>query len=101
MFKALFNIIMDLTATVIQLVCWPLNQAIEVALPNLSEGISWATTGFSVMFNNITWAVNILPSPVVSVLSIILACEIAKHTIYVQTHTLIKVWNILQKIKFW
>lgn len=101
MFKALFNIIINLLATVIQLICWPVNQLITATLPNFSDKITQVTTTLNTIFNSITWGLGLLPPIVVETLLFIVTIEIAKHTIYISTHTLIKVWNVLQKIKFW
>ena len=101
MFKALFNIIINLLATVIQLICWPVNQLITATLPNISDKISQVTTILNNIFGSITWGLGLLPPIVVETLLFIVTIEIAKHTIYISTHTLIKVWNVLQKIKFW
>lgn len=101
MFKALFKIIINLLATVIQIIVWPVNTVISNALPDLSDKILSVTNTLNSVFDSITWGLGILPSILVETLLFILLVEIAKHTIYVSTHTLIKVWNILQKIKFW
>ena len=101
MFKALFNIIIDLLATVIQIVVWPINTVISNTLPDLSDKILSVTNTLNSVFDSITWGLGILPNILVETLLFILLIEIAKHTIFVSTHTLIKVWNILQKIKFW
>lgn len=101
MFKALFKIIIDLLATVIQIVVWPINTVISNTLPDLSDKILSVTNTLNSVFDSITWGLGILPNILVETLLFILLVEIAKHTIYVSTHTLIKVWNILQKIKFW
>ena len=101
MFKALFKIIIDLLATLIQIVVWPINIVISNTLPDLSDKILSVTNTLNSVFDAITWGLGILPNILVETLLFILLVEIAKHTIYVSTHTLIKVWNILQKIKFW
>lgn len=101
MFKALFTIILNMVASVIQLICWPVNQLITAALPDLSIKITEVTATLSTLFDSINWALGLLPSVVVETLLFILSVEIAKHTIYISTHTLIKVWNVFQKIKFW
>lgn len=101
MFKALFKIIIDLLATLIQIVVWPVNIVISNTLPDLSDKILSVTNTLNSVFDSITWGLGILPNILVETLLFILLVEIAKHTIYVSTHTLIKVWNILQKIKFW
>lgn len=101
MFKAIFSGIINLLATVIQIIVWPINQIIVNLLPDLSDQISQVSSGINTLFNGIGWSLGLLPPGVLAVLTFILTVEIAKHTIYLSTHTLIKVWNVLQKIKFW
>lgn len=101
MFKALFKIIINLVASIVQLVCLPLNAAITAALPDLSSKIQEVTSTFASVFNSLNWALGIIPPILQETILFIIVCEIAKHTIYISTHTLIKVWNIVQKIKFW
>lgn len=101
MFKALFNIIINMVATVIQLIAWPINQIITSALPDVSDKILQVTNTLNTMFDSITWGIGLFPSILVSTILFIITVEIAKHTIFVSTNTLIKVWNVFQKIKFW
>lgn len=101
MFKALFDIILNMLASVIQIICWPLNAIISSTMPDLSAQILSVTNTLNSVFDSITWALGLIPSPVIIVLLFIIGIEIAKHTIFVSTHTLIKVWNVLQKLKFW
>lgn len=101
MFKALFNIILNMLATIIQIVCWPINALIAAALPDLSSSILQVTNTLNNVFDAITWPLGLLPDIVISTLLIIIGIEIAKHTIFVSTHSLIKLWNLFQKIKFW
>lgn len=101
MFKALFSGIIGILANLLSVICWPLNQIIINVLPDLSEKITYVTDNLSYVFSGLTWAISILPSVVVTTLLFILSLEVAKHTIFKSTHALIKVWNLLQKIKFW
>lgn len=101
MFKALFNIIINLLATLVQLICFPLNLVISSALPDFSSKIDQVTSVLASVFDNMSWALGLIPPAITEVLLFILLVEVAKHTIYISTHTLIKVWNIIQKIKFW
>ena len=101
MFKALFNIIINLLATVIQIAVLPINAIITSALPDLSDKITEVTNTFNSVFTSISWALSLVPPQIISTLLFILTIEIAKHTIYVSTHTLIKIWNLFQKLKFW
>ena len=93
MFKVLFNIIFNLLATLIQIVCLPLNAVITSALPDLAPKISNITSTLGQVFQNMQWGLGLIPNVVIETLLFIVSVEIAKHTIYVSTHTLIKVWN--------
>lgn len=101
MVKALLNVLINLIATIIQIVCWPINSLISSALPDMSNKILSITSTFNSVFDSITWAIGLIPAPIIEVLLFVLICEVAKHTIFVSTHVLVKVWNVFQKIKFW
>lgn len=101
MFKALFNIIINMLATVIQIAVLPINAIITNTMPDLSSKISEVTSTINSSFTSISWALSLVPPQIISTLLFILTIEIAKHSIYVSTHTLIKVWNLFQKLKFW
>lgn len=101
MFKALFNIILDLLATIVQLVCFPINAALTAAFPDISGMLSQVTSNISSMFGNFSWIINILPSLFFEFLLFIITVEIAKYTAYISIHGIIKVWNLFQKLKFW
>lgn len=101
MFKALFNIILNMIASVIQIIVWPINQIIVNAMPDVSDKILLVTNTLNSVFDAITWGLGLLPPFVIETLLFIVTIEIAKHTIFLSTHVLIKVWNVFQKIKFW
>lgn len=101
MIQAIFKFLMNLLATVIQIIVWPINAVIEATLPDLSDKIQSVAEVFATVFNTITWATGLIPDSIVATVIFILTVEIAKHTIFTSTHTLLKVWNVLQKIKFW
>lgn len=101
MFKALFDIIIGLLATVIQLIVWPINAVITATMPDISSQITQVGTTLGNIFTSMGWAVGLIPAPVLAVLVFVVTCEIAKHTVFMSTHMVLKVWNVLQKIKFW
>lgn len=101
MFKALFNIIINMIASVIQIIVWPVNQIIVNNMPDLSDKILVVTNTLNTVFDAITWGLGLLPSFLVETLLFIVTIEIAKHTIFLSTHVLVQVWNVFQKIKFW
>lgn len=101
MFKILFDIVINLMATVVQIVAIPLNLIFTNALPNISDKILQVTNGISGLFAGMNWALGLLPPGVLPVLTFILTIEIFKHTVWANAHMIIKVWTVLQKIKFW
>lgn len=101
MIQAIFQFLMNLLATVIQIIVWPINAIITATLPDLSGKIQSVAEVFATIFNTITWATGLIPDSIIGTIIFILTVEIAKHTIFTSTHTLLKVWNVLQKIKFW
>lgn len=101
MFQLLFKLILNLLATLLQIILAPLNVLISGALPDISSKIVEVTQSITSMVGNISWALGIIPVPVIAALLFIITLEIAKHSIYVLTHMLLKVWEVIQKIKFW
>ena len=101
MFKIFFNIMLDLLATLVQVVVFPINAVISSTLPDISSRISSVINGFTTITNTLGWAIGLIPTPILTTLSFILIVEIAKFTIFRSTHLVIKVWNLFQKIKFW
>lgn len=101
MFATIFNLLINLLATIIQIVCAPINAIVTTALPDVGNAISQATSGLSNIVSSMSWGLGLLPPIVIEMLSFIILCEIAKHTIFTSTHVLSKVWVVLQKVKFW
>lgn len=101
MFKALFNIILNMVATVVQIIVWPINQIIVNTIPDVSDKILQVTNTLNSVFDAIVWGLGLLPSVIVETLLFIVTVEIARHTVYISTKKLVQVWNLLQKIKFW
>lgn len=101
MFQNLFKLIINLIATLIQLLLLPFNTAISGAFPTISDNVLTITSTLSGILNNVQWALSLVPIPVLQALTLIVGFEIAKHSIYVFSHLLIKVWEVIQKIKFW
>lgn len=101
MFQLLFKLILNLLATLLQTLLIIPNAIISNALPDISSKIVEVTQSITSMVGNISWALGIIPAPVIAALLFIITLEIAKHSIYVLTHMLLKVWEVIQKIKFW
>lgn len=101
MFKLLFNGITRILGNILSVIMYLPNQLVSAAIPDLTEKINYITNNLSQVFDGLTWAISILPPVLVTTILFILTLEVAKHTIFISTHALIKVWNLMQKIKFW
>lgn len=99
--SGLFNLILNLLATVIQIVCIPLNTLITSLLPDISSSITSVTTGITNLMSYLPWALSILPLSFITTLGVCWTIRLAVANIHISTHALVKVWNVLQKIKFW
>lgn len=101
MIQIIFGTMMNLIATILQIISYPINIVITNTLPSISDKLTSVINVFDTIFNGMAWALGLLPPGLLPVLIFIVTMEIAKHTIFVSTHTLIKVWNLFQRLKFW
>lgn len=101
MAKALLNVILNLMGTLIQIVTYIPNQIIKSTLPDISDKVVEVMNNISSIFESMTFALSFIPPYILGILIFIVTIEIAKHTIKISTHTLIKVWTLFQKVKFW
>ena len=83
MFKILFNIMINMLATIIQIVVWPVNTLISATLPDVSSKLLSVTNTINGLFDSMTWAIGLIPTQVVDTLLFIAGVEIAKHTIFI------------------
>ncbi len=101
MIKAILNVLINLMGTLVQIVTYPINLVITSTLPDISDKVTETMNNIPKLFDSMTWALSFIPPYIIGILIFIVTVEIAKHTIKISTHTLIKVWNLFQKIKFW
>lgn len=101
MAKVLLKVLIGALSTIVQIVVLPLNVVISATMPDLTDKISFVTTNIPDYFSGLGYALSWLPSTIVGILVFIISIEIAKYTIYLSVHGLIKVWNLFQKLKFW
>ena len=97
----IFDFLMNMLSTVIQLVAYIPNQIIINLLPSLTTKIEELTTNINTIFDSITWSLSVVPPVVIITLLFILKIEISRHMIYISTHVFVKVWELIKKIKFW
>lgn len=99
--SALFNFILGLIATTIQIVVWPLNSVLSNALPDLSQALVAVSNGFTTLFGIFDWVLDLVPPVLLWTFAFCYGLRLTVTTLSISTHTLVKVWNLFQKIKFW
>lgn len=101
MFAAIINFFLNLVATIIQVILVPINLIVTNVFPDLTSQINQVNSGISELFTGIGWSLGLLPPGILPVLLFIITIEICKHTIWANARMIVKVWTVLQKIKFW
>lgn len=100
--KALMNVIMKLVTSVINIVLTPVNLLLEPLFP---ESLSNAITNFSNLLNRIgsiiSWIANLFPPIFKELLLLALGITITYYTIAWSYTLIVKIYNVIQKIKFW
>jgi len=103
MFKALLNVILKAVQGVINVVLLPVNALIEPLFP---QSIISAIANFNTFVNtyvggSIGWFSHLLPPIFRSLIGLSLTFTIGYYT-FVWSYTgIVKIWNVIQKIKFW
>lgn len=99
--SSLFNFILTIIMSVIQLICLPLNLLFENVFPDFSKYIDIIESGLSTAFSALSWAVSLIPPLTREIILLMITIEISLLAIFKSTHATAKVWKILQKLKFW
>lgn len=99
--SGLFNFILTIIMSIVQLICLPLNALFSGIFPDFSEKLTMIDEALTVAYSSLSWAVSIIPPMVRSVMLFIFTIELSMLVIMKSTHMTSKVWKILQKLKFW
>lgn len=99
--KVIFSIILGILSSLIQIVMYPLNLVVSTTLPDISEKVVEVSNNISTLFSSLTWGLGLLPTSVIVTLLFILSVEIARHTIFISSHVISLVFEVIRKIKFW
>lgn len=97
----LFNFILKIVMTIIQLICLPLNALFDNVFPDFDKYITIINNGLNSAFSPLSWAISIIPPLVREVLLFIFTIELSIVLIMKSTRLTARVWSILQKLKFW
>jgi len=101
MLQQIFQFILSLIASLIQVIVWQINQIITALLPDLSDKIVYVSNNLATLFTGFTWGIGLIPPVVVTTLLFIISVEIARYSIFISTHLISKIFLIIRRIKFW
>lgn len=99
--SGLFNLILTLLGTIVQVVMLPVNLLFQGVFPDFTSQINEVVQGFSMAMSQIGWVISIVPPIVKTTILFILTIEIALIVVLKSTKLTSKLWKILQKIKVW
>lgn len=102
MAKAIFNVFFKVIQTVLNIILLPINALIVNLFPDFSSMISSFNTAISTYVGpTIGYFSSLLPPTTKSLLIIYLTFLVSYYTISYSAHAIIKIFKIIQKIKFW
>ena len=101
MLATVINFLLNIIGTLVQIILLPINTIVINAMPDLTDKINQVSTGISSLFNGFSWAIGLIPPTLIATLQFILVIEICKHTIWANSRSIVKIWNLLTKIEFW
>lgn len=102
MIKALINGLLKLLLMILNIVLLPINALIENVFPDMANAIQTFTNFLNnIIGNNMVFFFHLLPPIFRSLLVIWFTFVISYYTIYYTYLAILKIWTIIQKIKFW
>lgn len=102
MFKALLNGILNTLASIISILLTPINNLLSTLFPNMSGLITYFNNFVNnYLSNNLSWFFSLLPPGFKYCLTTWFTFVIAYYGILFTYRSIIKIWNIIQKVKVW
>lgn len=102
MIKAILNGIMSLVTKIIDIVLLPVNTLIQNIFPDMSNAISSFTTFINqYVGGSLAYFFSILPPITRSIIILWLSFLIVYYGVVWSYTAIIKIYNVIQKIKFW
>lgn len=102
MINAILNGILKVITTLLNIFLLPVNLLVESLFPDMTQAIghfnSFVTTYLG---NPLSYFFNLLPPIFSSILTLWLTFLISYYTVYYSYLAIIKIWSVIQKIKFW
>lgn len=103
MFKILFNGILSVVKSLINIVLLPINALVESLFPSsiVNAIDNFNTFIYQYVGGSLSWFSNLFPPIFKSLVILSLTFMIAYFTFVWSYTAIIKIWNVIQKIKFW
>lgn len=99
--SGLFNLILTLLSTVVQIVLLPLNLLFSGVFPDLTDKIQDVVQGFADAMSGLSWAISVIPPIIRTTLLFIFGIEVSLFVILKSTRMTAKLWKVIQKLKLW
>lgn len=102
MAKAIFNVLFKVLKSVLNIILLPINTLLVGVFPDFSNMISTFNSLISTYIGNtLSYFSSILPPTTRTLILIYLGFLVSYYTISYSVHAIIKIFKIIQKIKFW
>lgn len=102
MIKAILSGILKMLLAILNIVLLPINALIENIFPDMASAIQTFTNFINISFGDLfLWFLYILPPIFRSICAIWFTFVVSYYTIYYGYKGILKIWEIIQKIKFW
>lgn len=102
MAQAIFNVIFKVLKSILNIVLFPINALLVGVFPDFSNMISTFNNLISTYIgNSLGYFSSILPPTTRTLILIYLGFLVSYYTISYSIHAIIKLFKIIQKIKFW
>lgn len=102
MIKAIINGLMSLVSSILNIVLLPVNALIENIFPNMTNAINTFSNFVSTYIGgSLGYFASILPPISRSIIILWFTFLITYYGVVWSYTAIIKIWNVIQKIKFW
>lgn len=96
-----FALVFSLIEMIVSVILYPFNIAMYGLFPDFADQIGDFMSGINVMIENSAWALSILPSTLIITLVFTYGFRYAVLGTVISQKMILKVWSVLQKVKFW
>lgn len=102
MINAILNGILKVITTLLNVFLLPINLLVDSLFPDMTEAISHFNNFVTTYLGSpLSYFFNLLPPIFKSIVLLWLTFLVSYYTIYYSYLGIIKIWSVIQKIKFW